>query len=199
MVDRAFGATLRNFGTLFLMVAVLTVPLHLAYSIMFRNVIETRELHPVIETFPDSRQVRSVGRTQLTQARVGLGVLTLIELAAIPFLARGARKVLRDADAGELPSVAEALRSVREGPKVGFDTRGLGPVLVSAVVALAIGLLFERAGLLLIEFVPDERSYPFFGLMQGVSRALGAPFLLVMLVHAGRARTARPEVTPSLY
>ena len=75
----------------------------------------------------------------------------------------------------------------------------LGPLLVAAVVALAIAFAVERAGLLILEFVPDERSYPFFGLMQGVSRALGAPFFLVTLVMVGKPSGTRAERTPELY
>lgn len=199
MVDQAFRATLRNFGTLFLLVAVITVPLHLAYSVMFRNVIETRELHPVIETFPESRQVRSVGRTQLFQARVGLGVVTLLELGSLIYLARATRRVLKNDEAGELPGVRDALLSAREDPGVKPNLQRLGPLLVAAVFALAVGLLVERTALLLLEFVPDERSYPFFGLMQGVSRALAAPFFLVTLVLVSAAPSPRTERTPSLY
>src|SRR5687768_15249003 len=104
MVDTAFRVTLRNFATLFLLVVTLTLPLHLVYSVVFKSVIETRELHGVIETFPESRQVRSVGRTQLTQARLALVAITLIEIAAVPFLARGTRRVLEREQAGELTS-----------------------------------------------------------------------------------------------
>src|SRR5687767_1406913 len=129
MVDRAFRAALRNYSTLFLLVAVVTVPLHLLYSIVFQNVIETRELHAVIETFPDARQVRSVGRSQLTQARFGLALVTLIELAVLPFLARAGRRVLQMEEAGRVPSVGEALRSMKEapGPRLGIDQ--MGPVI----------------------------------------------------------------------
>lgn len=198
MVDRAFRATLRNFGPLFLLVAVVTIPLHLVYSVVFAGVIETRELHGVIEMFPESRQVRGVGRDALTQARIGLSVVTLLELIAIPFLASGVRSVLRQETDDDLPSVMGALRAAKEGPALLPDLQRLGPLLIAAAVSLLLGTMIERTGLLLLEFVPDERSFPFFGLMQGVSRAVAAPFFLVTLVQVSRS-TAPIEETPSLY
>ena len=199
MVDQAFRATLRNFATLFLLIAVVTVPLHLVYSVIFANVIETRELHSVIETFPEARQVRGVGQSQLTRARVGSGIVALLELAAIPFLARGVRRVLRRAEDGGSPGVAEALGAIREEPGIVFSSLRFGPLLVAAAVGIALAFAMERSALLLLEFVPDERTYPFFGLIKGVSRALGAPFFLVTLVMAERSAPERKPVTPELY
>ena len=199
MVDKAFRAALRNFSTLFLIVAVITVPLHLLYGIVFQNVIETRELHSVIQTFPETRQVRSVGRAQLMQARVGLALVTLIELAVLPFLARAARRVLRMEEAGEVATVGAALRAIREEPAIPFGLDRMGPVLVAAAIGFAIGFAIERTGLLLLEFVSDESTFPFFGLMQGVSRAAGAPFLLAGLALLKPAAEAARDEVPPLY
>lgn len=197
MVDRAFRATLRNFSTLFFLVAVVTVPLHLAYSVMFANVIETRELHDVIETFPDARQVRGVGKAQLDRSQLALGVVTILELIAIPFLARGTRRLLEMEASGDLPTVRAGLEGMRDGgPWNGGVTRA-GPVVVAAITAVVLGLTIERIGLLLLEFVSDPRTFAFFGLMQGVSRAAALPFLLVTLVFT--SRTPERENLPDLY
>ncbi len=198
MVDKAFRATFRNFATLFLLVAVVTVPLHLLYSVVFNNVIETRELHAVIETFPPARQVRSVGRSQLTYARVGFAIVTFLEIATIPFLARATRRVLDAEEEEELTSVTDALTGLRDAPPLGLDTSRMGPVLVGTATALAIGLGIERSGLLLLEFVPDAATFPFFGLMQGVSRAAGAPFLLTILAWPARTKEGVGDA-PKLY
>ncbi|HYI44464.1 MAG TPA: hypothetical protein VE174_03245 [Actinomycetota bacterium] len=196
MLERSFGQAIRSFGTLFLLVAMLTVPLHLAYSLVFRNVIETRELHEVIGTFPSSRQVRGVGQTQLTQARVGLIVVSLIELAAIPWFVQMTVKVLRDEEEGNIATVSDAVRGTPFSFRLGPIRPG--PVAVSVVVALLIGFLIERSGLLLLEFVSDPRSYPFFGLMQGVARAAGAPFVLATLAYSHRPKETTPKV-PNVY
>lgn len=197
MVDQAFRAALRNFSTLFLLVAVVTVPLHLAYSVMFANVIETRELHDVIETFPEARQVRGVGKAQLDRARIAFGVVTILELISIPFLARGTRRVLEIDRAGGLPTVREGLEAMRGGGAWHGGAHRAGPVIVAVIAALVLGLLIERIGLLLLEFVSDPRSFPFFGLMQAISRAAAAPFVLVTLILTSGAR-GREEL-PGLY
>jgi hypothetical protein len=195
MLERSFGHAIRNFGTLFLLIATFTVPLHLAYSLVFRNVIETRELHEVIATFPPSRQVRGVGQAQLTQARVGLIVVSLIEVALIPWLAAATAKVLRDEEEGEVTTVGAALRGTFT---FAVGRIKIGPVAMAAVVALLIGFLLERSGLLLLEFVSDPRAYPFFGLMQGVSRALAGPFLLTTLVYIRTSKERTPRA-PNVY
>jgi hypothetical protein len=93
----------------------------------------------------------------------------------------------------------EALGAIGQGSTPRPSVERLGPLLVAAAIALAMGFAVERTGLLLLEFVPDERSYPFFGLMQGLSRALAAPFFLVTLVTTGATTHRRVEKTPELY
>ena len=196
MLERSFGLEIRNFSTLFLLIATLTVPLHLAYSLVFRNVIETRELHEVIATFPPVRQVRSVGQTQLTQARVGLIIVTALELAAIPWLAQATARAIRRRDDDSVMTLGMAFRGARPSLRLGRIQPG--PLVVSAVVAFLIAFLVERSGLLLLEFVSDARSFPFFGLMQGVSRALGGPFLLTTIVCSQRTKETGAGA-PNLY
>lgn len=200
MLDRSFAHALRNFATIFLLVAAVTVPLHLAYSVIFKHVIETRELHSVIAEFPSARQVRGVGTAQLAQARIGLLFITLIEIAAIPWLARGTARVLEQDDAGETPLVGDALRAARSPVSWGAVnwSRHAGPLALAALVGLVIGFLIERSGLALLEFVSDTRVYPLFGLLQGVSRAAAAPFLLTTIALCVRAKDLPPK-TPNLY
>ena len=196
MVDRLFRTTLRNFSTLFLIAAVVTVPLHLIFSLVYKNVVETRELHDVIETFPEARQVRGVGKAKLTQSRIAMALITLIELLSIPFLVRAARRALELDRAGETPTVSESLQAMREGGPWWPGLTRAGPVLVALAVGLVFGWLLERSGLLLLEFVSDVRSFAFYGLLQGVTRAAAAPFVLVAL-----AETSAPgrEEVPGLY
>jgi len=200
MLDRSFGDALRNFATLFLLVAAVTVPLHLVYSVIFQNVIETRELHSVIAEFPSARQVHGVGTMQLAQARIALLVISIIEIAAIPWLARATAYVLDSEPSGRIPLVGEALRKAGSPLHVGNVgwARRPGPLLVATLIALLVGVLIERSGLALLEFVPDASAYPFFGLMQGVARAAGAPFLLATIVLSARAKDLPPK-KPTLY
>lgn len=199
MVERSFATAGKHYVTLFLLVATLTVPLHLLYSIVFKNVIETRELHPVIETFPEARQVRGVGRPQLWQARIGLGLVILIELAAIPMLARAGGRAIELQEEDEEVPLFGTLREA--GPTPRLDGRwkpgGMRAAAIAALFSLVVVILVERIGLLALEFVSDARTFPFFGLMQGISRAAAGPFLLAALVHT---RTKEQGVRePKLY
>jgi hypothetical protein len=170
--------------------------LHLGYSLIFRNVIETRELHEVIATFPESRQVRGVGQDQLTHARIGLLLVSLLELAAVPWLTQATAKVLRDEEEGEVATAGDALRSTPFTLKL--RSVRPGPVIVAIVVSVLIGWLVERSGLLLLEFVADPRVFPFFGLMQAVARGVAGPFLLTTLVYAQRPKGSAPRA-PTVY
>lgn len=198
MLDKAFRAALRNFATLFLLVCVVALPLHLVYSVVFANVIETREIHDVIETFPEARQVRGVGTSRLTQARIGLLLVTLVELGSLPFLARGTKRILETEREGEMTTVTEALESIRTESTPRVDLDRAGPVVVAAVASLLIGFLVSRTGLALLEFVSDARSFPFYALVQAVARAAGAPFLLAAIVCADRTKGRRVNA-PTLY
>ena len=196
MLERAFSAAFRNFSTLFLMVALFTVPLHVGYSFAFRDVIEVAELHSSIEEFPSYRQVRGVGPDQIRTARLAYLGLTVLELALLlPLLAHATGRVLEvDARAG-VPTIPDALRSAfRRGLGViPAFLRGLPAAAVAALVALVIGWLVERTALLVVEAIPDEIAWTLVGLIQGTARALAAPFLLTALTLVA---TPAKEVPP---
>ncbi len=52
MVERAFARTLRNYWTIFMVVAVVTFPVHLIYAFSARNVIATSDFHGEIREGP---------------------------------------------------------------------------------------------------------------------------------------------------
>src|SRR3712207_4907980 len=99
MLDRMLRATFRNYSTLFLMCAALSVPVAVIYCFIFRSSIAVHELHDTILSFPGKRQIAGVGRqTLLTSRYVGWG-LVLLGVLVLPLLARGARRIIeRDAD-----------------------------------------------------------------------------------------------------
>lgn len=184
MLEWAFSAAFRNFSTLFLMVALFTVPLHVGYSYLFHDVIEVREIHSSIEDFPSYRQVKNVGPDELRTARLAYVGLSVLELALLlPLLARATARVLEVDTAGGVPTIPSSLRaSLRRGSSAFRGLfEALPSMLIAAVLALAIGWLFERTSLLLVEAVPDEHAWPLVGAIQGCARALAAPFLLVAI------------------
>ncbi len=200
MLERAFSAAFRNFSTLFLMVAVFTVPLHVSYTFMFRDVIEVAELHSSIEEFPDYRQVKGVGPDELRTARLTYLGLSVLELALLlPLLARATGQVLAVDARGGVPTIPGALRSVRRRHQgiAGTLLGALPSVVAAALLALTIGWLFERAGLQLVEAVPDEATWPLVGLIRGTARALAAPFLLVAIGSIAAVPKEVPPGTPT--
>lgn len=186
MLDQALRRTFRDLSTFMLIVAFVAVPLHLVHSYAFRNVIEVRELHAQIETFPADRTVRDVGPDRLTDYRASLKLLGLLEAGLLVILVRPTRRALLDADAGGVPTASGAWAgSLHTG---GGYLRALGhapgPLLVAAVLALLIGFLAERVGLLAAEPLGDAKAWLGVGLAQAFARCLAAPFFLVTWAFA---------------
>jgi hypothetical protein len=77
-LDDALRATFRNYSTLFLFVAAVAVPLHLAHAYAFRHVLAVSDLHPAIEALDRGEFVRSVGPGALARARTSFLVLSLV-------------------------------------------------------------------------------------------------------------------------
>jgi hypothetical protein len=188
-LDRAFRATFRNFSTLFLLVASLTVPLHLAYSVAFRDVVAVGDLRSAIERFPPHRKVHGVGRKRLHESRVAFIGLSLLEVALIPVLVRATERVLEVDEQGGVPSVLDAYRHVvQPRPRQGI---GFARVVAAVVVAITVAFLAERIGLLLTEPVPRTLDFLAAGLVRALSRAVGAPFALSAMALESLRREAR--------
>ena len=192
MLDRSFRLVFRNFSTLFLAVAVVTVSLHLVYSFIFKDVIALRELHPYIAELRPGRFVRKVGADELATARTAFVVMTILQIALlVPLMAVVSRILQVDAEGG-IPSVVDGYRRLGEGRRR-LSARALRahvPSLMGALaVAIVTGVLVERAGLLLTEPIGATFAWAAVGVVQGAARAVAAPLLLVPLVEAA----ARPE------
>ena len=204
MVDRTLRAALRNFTTLFLVAAAFTVPLHVAHAFVYRDVLEVADLHDAIEGFPAARQVRSVGRVQLDDARRAFWAVNALELLLVPLLAGAARRVLERERAGRLPGVLDALVRAPARLRGPRGTRiSWAAVAAGVAVGAATGVLVERILLVVAEPLPDVAAFAGFGLAWGVARAAAAPFVLAPLAlgrpagdaalnsRAGRADTVR--------
>jgi hypothetical protein len=186
MLDRILGATFKNFSTFFLLVAVVTVPLHLAYAFVFDDVIAARDLHAYIVNFPLTRQVGGVGRVQLRNASFGFYVITLVEIALIPVALRAVRQILATDAARGVPTVWGAWSGAFARSSNGSEQAGRVGLLglaVCTVVAVAIGWLVQKIGFLVAEPVASSLDWAVVGLTRGVARALAAPFALVALAR----------------
>jgi hypothetical protein len=191
MFDKAMRLLFADLSTFFLVVAVVTIPLHMAHAFLFRGVIEISPLHPQLETFPESRLIGGVGKTDLAAARTWLLVVTLVELALLPLVFRATRAVVESQQAGEVPRVWRAwLRPGPAAPRARPPRAGLVAAATGLGVAVLVWWLARTAGLLATEFLSEPLAYLGVGLTEGVSRALALPFFLVPVVLATRAKGA---------
>ncbi len=194
LLDRAFQRALRNFSTLFLTVAVLTLTLHLIYAVIFRDVIAVSELHPEIARVRRSVSLQGVGPTDLTTSEIFYWVLTALEILLFPLLVAATHRVFQVEAEGGVPTVPDAYShagEIRTRFSLGFGGSGRFAVLLAAAAALLMGFLFERAGLILTEVVPDDWLFVATGLVRGLSRAVAAPFFLAAVVLAGETAGTR--------
>lgn len=178
LLDRAFRATVRNFSTLFLLVAIVTVPLHVAHAYVFRRVIAVSELHPAIERFPRARKVSGVGRAELTEARTSYLVLNLFEVALLPLIVRAAALVMAADRRGEVPTVIRAVARRSTAGALSWRLLSPGALVVALGVSIAVTWLARAAGLILVEPLPSTSSWAGVGVVEGLSRAVGAPFFV---------------------
>lgn len=201
LLDDALRATLRNFSTLFLALFGLVGPLHLLYGFAFQDVLALRELHPAISEFPPSRQVRGVGRDALAAAQIWLWVVSVIELALLPALARVAAHVLAMDAAGELPTVVGAWRRVwtrADGPS---PRSGRTAALAAGIVlGIAVGFLTQATVMVLADLVPDEAAFAVIASARSVGHCAGGAFALGTFVYINGAHLeASSEKIPDLY
>jgi hypothetical protein len=200
-LDRALRATVRNFSTLFLLAAIFTVPLHVGHAYAFRRVIAVSDLHPAIERFPKARQVRGVGPGAVARARMGYLVLNLLEVALLPLLARPAARIMAADRRREVPTVIGALAAgKRSNDAISWRGLAMGPLVVALLLAAVIAWLARTVGLVLVEPLPSASAFAGVGLVEGLSRALGAPFVLgvagwMATQDTGRAPRGRTKDT----
>jgi hypothetical protein len=192
MLDRALRATFRNFSTLFLLAALVFVPLHIAYAFAFRRVLAVSELHRAIAQFPGGRLVQGVGREQLSNAHAWSLGLTLLEAVLLPFLVAAADRVLAEDARSGVPTVLGALSLAPA--RLAAPPRDRAPAAAGgAVVALAVAWLARSVGLLVAEPLPARLAWAGVGLAEGGARALGGAMLIGTLAFL--ARPQQPAAT----
>ncbi len=200
MLERTLRLALRNYVTLFLFVSCFALTIHLVYLFLFRDVVGVSELHDAIDAFPPSRQVRGVGHRELDAWRAGGAVVTVVEIALVPFLARGAARVIEDDERGEVPTVTAALAAtMKRGYRWFPSLREAGPLLVSSTIALLTWWFVRETGLLLVEPLGPGRAWAAVALVEGAARAAAAPLVLVSVVLRKSRPKAEKVFTPNLY
>lgn len=181
LLDRAFRLSFRNFSTLFLIVATVAVPLHLIFSFYFRDVIAVNELHSAIEDLPGYLQVKGVKAREIRAYRSAFLALSAVELALVPILAAASRRTLETDARGQVPTVAQAWKGLRELRLRRPGRASWTTVAVAAGCSLLLGVLVEAAASTLLQPVPEAALWATQGLVQGLSRSLAVPFTLTAL------------------
>jgi hypothetical protein len=191
MLESALQATFRNFSTLFLIVAVVVFPLHLAYGLTFRDEIAVRELHPEISDLPSDRRVRGVGPAEIDRARIAGYAVWLIEIALIPLFVKATRRALDATERGDVATVSAAWKGAFGRDPRRWVSGGPAAVAVGAVMALLVLLMIEVSGLLLTDMLPDGPRFAGVVVVDTLARASALPFVLTPLAMGRAPRTAR--------
>lgn len=184
MLERALRATFRSFSTLFVVAAAITIPVHLVHAFVFRDVISVLRLTPEIEALPRGLEIKDVSPADLDGFRASLAVLAVAELALLPLAARAARRVVEVSDSGGVPTAPDAWRHALKARQP-LGKPPLAPVAAGAAITAAVFVLARGLGAELAGMIPDERVWPVLGLLEGLTRAISAPFVAVPLAFSG--------------
>jgi hypothetical protein len=196
-LDWTLRFVFRNFATLFLLVALFTVPLHVGRAFAYRRVVGLRELHPAIAELPPDRLVRGVGAADLETAQGALLAVIAIDLALIPLLAGAVRRIAQNEAAGRLPTVADALGHSLGAWRSPAPISSRTTLLAGVVLAFAIATLVYRTGVIVAEPVPEAVAFSPIGLAEGLAAAAAAPFFLVPLALLPRSAKGRDPGAPT--
>jgi hypothetical protein len=191
MLESALQATFRNFSTLFLIVAVVVFPLHLAYGLTFRDEIAVRELHPEIAELPSDRRVRGVGPADVDRARLAGYAVWLVEIALIPLFVKAARRALDATQRGDVATVADAWRGAFGRAPRQWLPGGTAALAGGVGMAVLVLLMMEVSGLLLTDMLPDGPRFAGAVVVDTIARASALPFVLTPLAVGRAPRTAR--------
>jgi len=197
-LDSTLRFVFRNFATLFLLVALFAVPLHVGRAFAYRRVVAMWELHPAIAELPPDQLVRGIGAADLQSARSALLAVIAIELALIPLLAGAARRIAQRDSGGRLPTVADSLSHSLGAWRHPAPNCTPGILTAGIALAFAVGMLVHRTGSLLAEPVPDVVAFVPIGLAEGLAAAVAAPFFLVPLALLPRSAKGKDLTSPTL-
>jgi hypothetical protein len=201
LLDRSFRAAFNNFSTLFLVVLTVTLPLHIVYGYVYRDVIALGELHPRIEQLREDEQLRGVGGERLEESRRVYVGLTALEIAMLPLLAKAAERTIELDEAGRVPTATRAWRGVlsrRPNPLRRITTAAVPSLLAALAVAIAVGVLAERIGSFLAEPLDPESAVAALALVQALARAIGAPFFLAAAATSASDAKGHTPFAPTL-
>lgn len=179
----------RNYSTLFLLAATVTVPLHIALSFAARRVIEVYELHAEIATWGADRELAGIGAADLGWYRRGVFLVSVAEVLLLPWLIRAGRRVLDVDRLGGLPSIARALKPGHTEAS-GLEHTSARYTLFPIVAGIIIWILAHRIGRILSDFLPADMRWAGWGLFDALAISTAAPLVLTALAHTSLLRSS---------
>jgi hypothetical protein len=198
VIERALQATFRHLTTVFLLVALVATPLHVAYAIAFKDVIAVDAVHDRIEDLPEGREIKGVDSGLLGESRAYFLLLEAIELMAAVILLGAVVRVLEDEDAARMPTVSGALKGIGRRPHLNFAARLWASIAICAVIAVGMGYLTEVSLVALSDVVSPDHRWAWIAVSRAAARSLSAPFVLVPIALASRAK-GKATNAPNLY
>ena len=137
VLDRVFRTAWRSFSTLYGIVALVTIPLNLAYAAVFRRVIALAPTFAAIGGVPEHGALEGIGADEVGAARLWFAVLVVAEAALLPVMARAAACAIEAEATGELPGI------LRSYARALSRRRSAGGGVDLAAVALAAAPLYS--------------------------------------------------------
>lgn len=199
MLDLVFRTTFRNYSTFFLIAATISLPLYLAYSFAYQDVIATSAIHDDIAQLEADEKVQGVGPSNLDSARLAALAVNVLGAALVPLLAAAAVGVLVQDEGGRVPGAWRAW-SHAGGAGLLKGLRSEPAVLAGGVIlAISVGALASLSGHLLLELVGASRSWAGVGSVQGLSLAAAAPFIMAPWALVSIRAKGTSPLTPNLY
>jgi hypothetical protein len=184
LLDRALRTALRNLSTFFLIVALVTVPLNVAWGFLYRDVIALQEVHADIRALPEGQKVNGVDSSQLDQARYAELIVLALEAALVPVLLRVSRRAIEIDESGHVPTALGAWRGLARRSERPRGEWRAGVVLMTALFAVAVWLLASSIGSLIAAPLGDQVAWLAVGLGRALALALALPFALVGMIEA---------------
>lgn len=195
LLDTALRRTLRNFSTLFLLVGIFAVAIHLVYGIVYRDVLAVEDLGVFITSLRPGVQVEGVSAADLAAAQDNYLWVVVAQIAVLPLCLAATHRVTAVDGQGGVPTVIDGLTRPFGGGRfrlrLGF--RGAGVAVAGALVAVALWWLVERGVLLAVEAVPDRMNFIGFALARALALAVGVPFALAPLSVVARRAALHAE------
>ena len=188
MLDRALAKMFADLSTLILIACVLTAPIHLVHSYVFKDELSVREMGPEIDSLDEADRIRGVNRAEIEVERTWLAIVVVLELLTTPLVARAAQRVYSVSDQGGVPRVTDAFSDLRSD--AGLGRPPIGPLAVIVVLGGLTAWLVLTIGTRVADMAPADLAWVGIGSARALAMAIG-------LAMIGGSIAALPRRVPT--